>query len=284
MAKTLRLIMPQWQGGNNPSYSLGAKLLAWLAPENEYSRQIEVPIEAYNGNSLIKEGGVAGRSVILKQMKAATRIIEEYKPEKIIVFGGDCHISQAPFAYLNKKYKGKLGILWLDAHPDISTPEMHNHEHAMVLGNLLGEGDPVFSAEVEVPIDPRLVMYVGLQETTKKEMEIIKRFKLRKASGKELSQIHKSITEWIKKEKIEYLAVHLDLDVLDPKQFRSLLFNNPDGTHVDAPSGVMSLDEVGSIISGISRETEIVGFSIAEYIPWDVINLKNFLESLPVFE
>ena len=33
-AKTLRLIFPQWQGGNNPPYYFGAKLLAWLAPEH----------------------------------------------------------------------------------------------------------------------------------------------------------------------------------------------------------------------------------------------------------
>jgi len=32
--KTLRLLMPQWQGGNNPTYYLGARLLAWLAPES----------------------------------------------------------------------------------------------------------------------------------------------------------------------------------------------------------------------------------------------------------
>lgn len=33
--KTVRLLMPQWQGGNNPNYSFGAELLAWLAPNND---------------------------------------------------------------------------------------------------------------------------------------------------------------------------------------------------------------------------------------------------------
>lgn len=49
MTETLRLIMPQWQGGNNPAYSLGAKLLAWLAPAANGTPQIEVPITAYDG-------------------------------------------------------------------------------------------------------------------------------------------------------------------------------------------------------------------------------------------
>ena len=30
--KTLRLLMAQWQGGNNAVYHFGAHLLAWLAP------------------------------------------------------------------------------------------------------------------------------------------------------------------------------------------------------------------------------------------------------------
>ncbi len=33
--KTIRLLMPQWQGGDNPNYSFGAELLAWLAPDND---------------------------------------------------------------------------------------------------------------------------------------------------------------------------------------------------------------------------------------------------------
>lgn len=41
---TLRLVMPQWQGGNDPAYYLGSRLLAWLAPESN-DETIEVPID-----------------------------------------------------------------------------------------------------------------------------------------------------------------------------------------------------------------------------------------------
>ena len=33
-------------------------------------------------------------------------------------------------------------------------------------------------------------------------------------------------SEWIAKEKIAYLAIHIDLDVLDPSLFRSILLQN----------------------------------------------------------
>ena len=34
-SKSIRLVIPQWQGGDNPAYSLGSKMLDWLAPETD---------------------------------------------------------------------------------------------------------------------------------------------------------------------------------------------------------------------------------------------------------
>lgn len=284
MSNTLRLLMPQWQGGNNPPYAFGAKLLAWLAPESNNAIQVEVPIKPYNGQELKMENGAIGRTQLLTQLKSATNIIEAYHPDRIITFGGDCLVSQAPFAYLNKKYNGKLGVLWLDAHPDVSTPEMYQNMHAMVLGNLLGEGDKEFASEVKVPINPELVMYAGLQKMLPKEEEIVNRLNIRKAESTELSKNITTILEWIKINDIKQLAIHLDLDVLDPVQFPSLLFGNLNPNPVNASKGEMTLTQISKIIQGVSNETDIVGFSFAEYLPWDTMNFHNFLKDLPIFK
>lgn len=139
--KTIHLLMPQWQGGNNGiSYPLGARLLAWLAPESD-ALLLEVPVEQFNGSAPALEDGIVGRKAIMKQLRAARNLLDAYEPERVITFGGDCLVSQAPFAYLNERYHGKLGVLWIDAHPDVTTPKHFSHSHAMVLGNLLGEGD-----------------------------------------------------------------------------------------------------------------------------------------------
>lgn len=281
---TLRLLFPQWQGGNNPAYTLGAELLAWLAPNPKNEIQITVPVDLYDGSELPVEGGVVGRSVLLRQLNSAGKIIEAYNPDKIIVFGGDCLVSQAPFAFLNEKYGGNLGVLWIDTHPDVSTPAMFYHEHAMVLGNLLGEGDPSFSAEVKVPLKPENIMYAGLQKTSADEAEIVSRLNLRQAAFEEITENRNAITDWIKNEKIKHLAIHFDLDALDPVLFRSLLFAQPDGTVIDAPSGKMTLPQIGRIINDVSEETDVVSLSIAEHLPWDAINLRDFLASLSVFK
>lgn len=283
MSDLLRLLIPQWQGGNNPAYSFGAELLAWLAPDSQNAPLIEVPIELYNGNDLPNEDGVIARSVLLKQLRSAAEILKEHRPKRLVVFGGDCLVSQAPFAYLNEIYNGKLGVLWLDAHPDISTPEMYFHEHAMVLGNLLGEGDPLFASEVNTPLKPEQIMYGGLENPSGDEQLIINRLNLRQAGSGELSASSQPVLEWIFENNIQHLAIHLDLDVLDPRQFRSLLFSQPDGTVIDSPSGKMTLPQIARLIKDAFTQTDIVGLAIAEHLPWDAINLKNFLASLPIF-
>lgn len=279
---TLRLLMPQWQGGNyGETYPLGARLLAWLAPESA-APLVEVPVENYDGTVPPVEGGIVGKTALLKQQRAARKIIEAYQPDRVITFGGDCLVSQSPFAYLNERYDGDLGVLWIDAHPDVTTPRDFAHEHAMVLGNLLGEGDPDFAAEVKVPIKPGRVLYVGVDETLPWEAEVLERLNLARVRSDEVVAGSGPVIDWIEKSGVRHLAIHLDLDVLDPGLFRSLLFNNPDADKpVDAAHGRLSFPRLTGLITDVAARTDVVGLSIAEYMPWDAINLKNMMAAFP---
>lgn len=40
-------------------------------------------------------------------MQDTKKILEEKQPDKIIVFGGDCSVTQIPFDYLSGKYGSK---------------------------------------------------------------------------------------------------------------------------------------------------------------------------------
>ncbi|MCC8190800.1 MAG: arginase family protein [Planctomycetes bacterium] len=276
---TLRLLMPQWQGGNNPvPYPLGARLLAWLAPAGD-APLVEVPVAEYDGSEPALDGGIVWREAVGKQLRAARHIIDAYEPDRVIVFGGDCLVSQAPFAYCNQRYGGELGVLWIDAHPDVTTPREFAHAHAMVLGHLLGEGDPELAATVERPLDPRRVLIAGVDSVTSQENEVIGRLGISRLPSSDLAASSQSVLAWIRDHDIRHLAIHLDLDVLDPRHFRSLLFNNPDGTTVDAPAGRLTLPQVTRLITEVAAATEVVGFSIAEHMPWDDINLKRMLDS-----
>ncbi|MGZ0042635.1 arginase family protein [Paenibacillus ottowii] len=300
MTKTIRLLMPQWQGGNNPNYSFGAELLAWLAPDNNQPL-IHVPVQAYDGTPLDNENGMNGRKQLLEQLEAAQHIIDAHKPDRIVMFGGDCLVEQAPFAYLNERYRGELGLIWIDAHSDLVRYVGYDNGHTLPLGNLLGEGDEEFAKHVKIPLKPENVFIAGLAAPTEEETkgfsetfqklgvttietdaEVIQRLGIRTAGTQELTNSTLSIKEWIKESGIKYLAIHIDLDVLDPKAFRSLLFANPEAPYNLSPAGTMQMPQLLHLIKDLSEETDVVGLGITEHMPWDAINLKNLLGEIPI--
>lgn len=278
--------MPQWQGGYDESefpgqiYPLGARLLAWLAPDSG-APLVEVPVATWTGAEPSKEGGVFYRREILCQMRAARNIIDAHAPDRVITFGGDCLISQAPFAYLNERYDGKLGIVWIDAHPDVTTPKDFDHAHAMVLGNLLGDGEPLMAGEVRKPCTPEQVALVGVDGVLPHERDVIDRFGLKVIPSKAIVDGSDAVIAWIREKGFERVAIHLDLDVLDPSVFRSLLFANPHvDEHIEAEQGKTRIEHIGRLLKDISAHVAVVGMSFAEYMPWDALSLKNMLNEL----
>lgn len=290
-ALTLRLIMPEWQGGDydlsvssGELYPLGARLLAFLAPKSD-AETIKVPIEEYRpGLERKKENGVVNHDVVIRQMKAAMKILEEKKPDKVVTFGGECLVSQAPFDYLNGRYGGNLGILWIDSHPDVSTPANHDREHAMVLGNLLGGGDPVMAKEVKNRIDPQKVLLVGQDKfDSPMETENIKSFGLTVRKPQDVAKDSHAVLQWLKDKQIAHLAIHLDLDVLNPASFHSQLTNDPYATEkYPTVTGKLDLRQISRLLMDISDNADIVGLTFAEYMPWDALYLQKMMEQLPI--
>lgn len=281
---TLRLLFPQWQGGNNPPYHLGAQLLAWLAPAADGPVE-QVTVDTPTEVPLKLENGIVGRAALLRQLDAARAIIERHQPERIAVLGGDCLVDLAPFAYLNQRYQGELAVLWIDAHPDVLTPDDFEHAHAMVLGNLLGQGDADFTAAVPVPLRPKQVMYAGLQQTTGVETQFIERLGLRAMGAAAMAEGSAPVLEWLRETGARRVAIHLDLDVLDPALFRSVLFARPDapaGAFDGIAQGKAGMAHVLRLIHDVAQVADVVGLGIAEHLPWDALALRDMLAQLPL--
>jgi len=214
----------------------------------------------------------------------ATKVLKEEAPNKVITFGGSCLVSQAPFDYLHGKYKEQLGVIWLDSHPDVSTPKEFYHEHAMVLGNLLGAGDPELSKSVEFPFESSQFLYVGIQKPLDTEIQLLKDLNLKYTVQDKNILNFQEIQDWIKQNGFTKIAIHLDLDVLNPNVFRSLYFSEPGIVDFPAESGKMTIKELMDVLKGIFNENEVVGLTIAEFLPWDAINLNNLLSELDIFK
>lgn len=281
---TLRLVVPQWQGGESAAYPLGARLLAWLAPQTG-DKTVEIAVPDPAGLPLPLEEGVAGRSALMAQMAEIREALERDAPRRIVVFGGDCLVEQVPFAWLNQRYGGKLGVLWLDAHPDVASPRDRSRAHTMVLGNLLGRGDAAIAAEVPLPLDPSKVMMVGLSALLPYEAAEIETLGLRSLTVDKVASSSEEILRWIETEGIAHLAIHLDLDVLDPLLFRSQGFAVPgqvlEGVMADR-TGSMTFAQVLRIICDVSASCDVVGLGITEHMPWDAMNLQKALAGIPI--
>jgi arginase len=239
------------------------------------------------------EEGIIGRHAVFEQAAHARRLIDKHDPERLIVLGGDCGVDLAPFAYLSERYDD-LAVLWLDTHPDIMIKEVYPNSHAHVMGSLMGQGDEQMASLVRRPVKPENTFFAGRLDTDESlpavlamETEFFNRLNLRGASPDELAETSEPILNWIASIRSKHIAIHFDLDVLDPFLFRSLLFSNPDPnvpTIVGSPSGRMKINQVIRLLDDVSKHIEIVGLGITEHLPWDALNLKQMLTNLPLLK
>lgn len=285
-SKTLRLLFPQWQGGNNPPYHLGSLLLSYLSPESDGPIE-SVPVDEPTTAPQAEVDGMTAKPQIIRQLNDAAALIEKHNPDSIVVFGGDCLVSLAPFSHLLNKYDDKLGVLWIDSHPDVQTAKQYPNAHAHVLGALIGTGDKDLVAHVATRLNPSKIMIAGIHDPLTYEAEYLARHNIATIGPEQVKNDGKEVLEWIDREGIEYLAIHLDLDVLDPSLFRSVLFAMPGrGKHDfgDVAEGKLTIEDVLNLIAQATSKTVPVGLTIAEHLPWDMLNLKNMLSVLPLMK
>lgn len=281
MKKTIRLLYPDYVSGGLTTYYFGAHLMRYLLPENENQPWFTVDIECPKKEDLELEDGIYGLRKIQKGMDSAKAILEVQKPDKIITVGGNCIVSQVPFDYLHKRYEN-TGILWIDAHPDVSAiKDGYPYAHAMVVRNLLGKGNTSLAKRVEAPFKAKDILYVGLQGLHDYQKEFLEENKVDyQIQDQQFISLHK-IQSFV--QSFDHVLVHLDIDVLDPKGFHSTYFANPELTGDGSGGGHMSLEELSRILQCIDQNGDIVGLSIAEYLPFDEEKLFSLFQSIKLF-
>jgi arginase len=145
---------------------------------------------------------------------------------------------------------------------------------------LLGEGDSDFVSAVARPLRPDQVLYVGLTETTPYETDFIERRGLAHIGPEALAESAEPVMQWLRATGAGHVAVHFDLDVLDPALYDFLLFRDPSAkpeAFCGVAKGRMQWSQVVSILREVASESELVGLAITEYLPWSAIKLAQSL-------
>ncbi len=283
-ANTLRLVMPQWQGGDEPAYRIGAKLLDALLPDAAGPVETVAVPQAGEGPRA-EEDGIKSRTALLAQLACADAAIRKHAPEAIFTVGGDCLVDLAPIAYLNERHGDDLAVIWIDAHPDIMNKRQFSHAHAHVLAMLMGDGDDGFTAHVPRPVDPSRVLYVGVNGMMEAETAYLAARGMAVIGPEEVRESSAPVLDWLKASGATKVAVHFDLDVLSPEGRGYLLFNKPDtaeGAFDGIATGKLELGEIVTLLQELAQAAEMVGLAVTEFLPWEMIALSKALEALPL--
>lgn len=94
-ADVLRLVMPQWQGGDNPAYRIGSGVLAALVPDAR-GPVVTVNVPPAGRRERQPTNGIRSRDALLDILRETGAAISSHEPAGIVTLGGDCLVDLAP--------------------------------------------------------------------------------------------------------------------------------------------------------------------------------------------
>ncbi|MEE0420999.1 MAG: arginase family protein [Lachnospiraceae bacterium] len=175
------------------------------------------------------------------------------------------------------------GIIWIDAHPDVSTTKgSYPNAHAMVLGSLLGAGAKQLSQQMKnAKFKSDEILYVGLQPLHDYQEEFLNqvgvKYKVQDGAFVSDEEIKTFMSRF------KSIMVHFDIDVLDEHFFHSTYFANPELAGDGSGGGRMTMEKMSQLLKMITAESEVVGFTIAEYLPFDEHRLHKMFAEISLF-
>jgi arginase len=256
VADRLDLVLPEWQGyGEDHSASAGAlSLREHLAPALSFAT-VDIPTH----ERLKVENDILGYRANLRILEQARVLIENDDPATIFLVGGTCASEIAPVSFLNKKYHRDVTLLWFDAHGDLNTPQSSSskHFHGMPLRMLLGDGPKEVQALVFESLSCSQVVLAGSRDLDPPEVAYVKENQITSLPAAELAS-RGALTSAIRKSGSSNLYIHVDLDVLEPKDFPHVLIPTPGG---------VEFEDLMVVLRQLRDEFLVVGSSIIEYVP-----------------
>jgi arginase len=192
-----------------------------------------------------------------------------------VVLGGDHSIAvgtAAGVAGWHRKQSKRVGLLWLDAHGDMNTPDSSpsGNVHGMPLASIAGYGptELVDLAGYHPIIEPRNVVLVGVRDLDSKERRLIKEsgehvFTMRDIDERGMRDVMSEALRFAGDD-TDGIAVSLDMDFVDPEDAPGV------GTPV---RGGVTYREAHLAMEMIADSKAMVSLEVVEINP--VIDLHN---------
>jgi arginase len=189
--------------------------------------------------------------------------------DSVIVLGGECSETVGIMAGLAERFGGRPGMLWMDAHGDFNTPETSPSGYigGMCLAMAAGRGPRSGLGPSEAPLTDERLVHMGSRALDPPEEQAFASSPVKLVTARELKKIGaagaaKSAVRYLE-ENSDWIACHLDVDVMDPTQIPAVNYPTPGGITVEEASTVlktlvrsdkMRLLEVAAYNSSLDRE------------------------------
>ncbi|GAA1776508.1 arginase family protein [Agromyces lapidis] len=261
------VVVPLWQGSvSSRAMSLadGAEAIRGDLPSSS-TVVVEVPVEA--GESL---GTGVRRYSTIRRVRESTALALAQVPDWALTIGGDCGSSLAAVAHAAERTQGDLAVLWLDAHPDLNTPESSPSGGfgGMTLRAITGDGADGLALDEATRVAPARLVLGGIRAIDAEEHRFIDEHGISVLTVEDLSDPAAVIAE-LEATGASNVFVHIDLDVLDPSALAGLSYPMPFG---------IGAGELVTLVREVVARFAVAGAAITGFTP---SNPESAVDDLP---
>ncbi len=278
MSKTVRLIgFPMDLGAGRRGVDMGPSALR-IAEIGQKLEALGYTVYDEGDITVRQQEVLAVEDTTLKYLPEITNACQDLsdKVEQVLdggdfplILGGDHSMSIGSIsgiaAHCRKNGK-RLGVLWIDAHTDINTPDTSpsGNIHGMPVAALLGIGaNELTSIGGDfIKIEPQNIVYIGIRSIDEGERTLIKHLGITTYTMFHIDKygiftIVQNTLEQMRKS-VDHLHISFDLDSVDPTVAKGV------GTPVQ---GGLSYRETHLLMELIAESGLISSFEVAEVNP-----------------
>ena len=143
----------------------------------------------------------------------------------------------------------------------------------MAVSALTGHGDPDLLGLLPGTVSPDRVALVGLHEWTDDDFPNIAAWGIRSFSPDQLRESGQPLLDWLAATGCSRVAMHFDVDTVDSNEIVLGLGAVPCG---------LTSHEVRRIVADVTAAADVVGLTIAEFFPRQVMHLQQILQGFPL--
>jgi arginase len=219
----------------------------------------DVPIRLLESD--VVEGKMKNFSQFKDSSLAVYRAARAVKADNLVVLGGECSETVGVMAGLTERFGGRPGMLWMDAHGDFNTPETSPSGYigGMCLAMATGRGPRLGLGPKEAPVEDERLVHVGSRALDPPEAQAFDSSSATLITAQQARKDAVSIARDAAKlldGNSDWIACHLDVDIVDPKFIPAVNYPTPGG---------LTPDEASILIGSVLKTGKVRLLEVAAY-------------------